>query len=517
MNNCGVLFKVTDYGANGIAEPAETLHLRNLRFQWVEYPQGATATIYSARPGEEYDSAGIQRAIDAAHAAGGGTVVVPAGDYLIGPIELRSRVRLHLEPGARLWGSPNMDDYATQPGEKLPAYTLANGFNRASEGLTRENRRLISAHDASDFGITGFGQISAQSPAFVIPWMNHHPKDLLSLHRPQDTLLFYRCERVFVEGVRIVDTPSWTMVFDSCREVRVHGIGIHSFDVINSDGIDLVNTSDVTISDCRIHCTDDAICLKNTVVGATMRNIAVTNCVIRTLCNGFKIGTDSLGNFEDITASNLVMHGEDSPVGDRGAINLCALDGGSVRNVNISNLVLRNMFCPFYLYATARTAQRTALGLKPRPGQMEGISITNVSAEGTRYPCYIVGHPDQPVRNIHVSNIRMRKARDFYKEIPEGPVPELPDQYPTPFTFGSRDRGDQLPACGLYLRNVEAATIRDFRLEGSRPDARELFVQEQCSDVVAKDLANRVHPRKDDHSSRNGAPIGGVEVAGLAV
>ena len=477
-------FNVADYGATGVAEPSEVLKLSNLCFKWLHYPAGLMVTIYRARLGQDYDSVGIQRAIDAAHAAGGGTVLVPAGNYLIGPIELRSHVRLHLEPGAKLWASPDMRDYQLRPGERPPASSLSKSFNRDVDGMSTNKRRLISAHRAKEFAITGSGQISAQSPAFVIPWMNDRPEQMASLVRPEDTFLFYQCERVSVEGIRIVDTPSWTLVFDSCREVRVHGISIHCFDVINSDGIDLVNTSNATISDCQIHCTDDAICLKNPVPGATMRNITVTNCVIRTLCNGFKIGTDSLGNYEDITVNNLVMYGDESSMGDRGGINLCAVDGGTVRNVNISNLVLRNMFCPFYLYATARTTLQKALGEEPRPGLMERISITNVFADGTRYPCYIVGHPEQSIGEIHLANINMRKTRDFCEKAPEDPVPEVPDSYPTPFTFGSRHEGDRLPASGLYLRYVESAVIRDFHMSCENLDVREFVVQEHCSEIV---------------------------------
>ncbi|WFB34968.1 glycosyl hydrolase family 28 protein [Kiritimatiellota bacterium B12222] len=476
-------YNVTAYGATGVAYAAEKLTLTNFQFKWLKYKQGSQATVYRAKEGEPLDSVGIQLAMDTAHQDGGGTVVVPAGDYLIGPIEFRSNVILHLEPGARLWGSPDMADYDLLPGETMPVYTLAKGNNRESEGLTRDNRRLLSAHQASDFGITGSGYISAQSPAFVIPWMNSHPSDLLSLYRPQDTLLFYQCQNVLLEGFHLRNTPAWSVVLDSCKGVRIDGIDLHCFDVINSDGIDLVNTSDTTIANCRIHCTDDAICLKNTLRGVTMSNITVTNCVLRTLCNGFKIGTDSAGNFEDITVSNLVMHGDESTVGDRGGVNLNALDGGTVRNINISNLVMRNFFSPFYLYATDRSGQQKALGLETKPGRMERISITNVLADGTRYPCYVVGHADSKIQDLHIANINIRKSKDFYDQAPEAPVPEVPNEYPTPFTFGSRDGGDQLPACGLYVRNAEALVIDDFKQRNEQKDGRDLIVTERCEDI----------------------------------
>jgi len=140
------IFLVRDFGANAVAYPAEQLALVNLRYKWLQFPPGLTATIYHKRDGEDFDSTGIQAAIDAAHAAGGGTVHVPAGDYLIKPIRLKSGVRLHLDTGARLWGSPILDDHdGRQP--------------------------LVHASDAENVSITGQGQISGQSPKWVIPWI----------------------------------------------------------------------------------------------------------------------------------------------------------------------------------------------------------------------------------------------------------------------------------------------------------------------------------------------------------
>lgn len=92
-----------DYGAVGIAVPSETVELRARSGNVWWFSPGTQATIYHSRdPQLPCDSVGIQAAIDAAHRQGGGIVLVPAGDYLIGPIRLRSRVHLHLEPGASL-------------------------------------------------------------------------------------------------------------------------------------------------------------------------------------------------------------------------------------------------------------------------------------------------------------------------------------------------------------------------------------------------------------------------------
>lgn len=507
-NHMNSIYNVRDYNSRGVAVPTDRLQLTHFNYIWLEYPQDTQATIYKAKPGSIYDSVGIQAAIDAAHANGGGTVLIPSGNYLIGPIELKSDVELHLEAGAHLWGSPDISDYTLPKDKVLPKYSLANGYNRASEGLDRDLRRLISADSANNISITGSGQISAQSPAFIIPWLNSKPKDLLSLLRPQDSFIFYKCNNVLVEGIRVLDTPAWSMVFDTCDSVNISGIKLDCFKIINSDGIDLVNSSRVTISNCQLNCTDDAICLKNTVPGATMGHITVTNCILSTLCNGFKIGTDSIGNFENVTLNNLVIQLPDTEIirGDRGGINLNALDGGTVKNINISNVVMRNVYCPFYLYATARTGPQEALGLEKRPGRMKNISITNVIAEGSKYPCYAVGHPDQPIEHLYISNVNCIKTLNFHTEMPP-PVLEMPDSYPTPFTFGSRESGDQLPANGLYLRNVESATIRDFKLTALKYDCREIYFEESCRDTDVTGLKLQVPMVEQNHDLKASASM----------
>lgn len=481
-------FNVRDYGASGVAQQGQQLTLANLHYKWISYPAGTSAIIYEARPGAIYDSTGIQQAIDAAHRAGGGTVVVPSGNYLISPIQLRSRVRLHLEPGATLYASPHLNDYRPA---KLPTFPFpgerGNGQFRsiASDG----KRPLVWAEDAEDVSITGQGAIDGQSPQWVIPWMNNNPTswETLQANRGTTPVCFHRCRRVRVEGIRILQSPTWTLVFDTCDGVQVRGIEIRDFEAINADGIDLVNTSNATISDCRIWATDDAICLKNFAPGQTMGNIAVSNCVIRTLCNGLKIGTETLGNFQDITFNNIVVHNpDDDAKGAEGGINLNSIDGGFVRNINISNVILRNVDCPIYLLAGCRRAKQEKFcpGQPLRNGQMERIYISNVQADGARHTSWIVGDADGAIRDVRLSNINIHKTRDFYDAPVTTPVPHLPEAYPSPCRFGRRHTGDDLPANGLYLRDVRKITVDGLCLDSTATDRREFITTDRCVDAT---------------------------------
>jgi hypothetical protein len=489
-------FNVRDYGAIGVAQEASRLTLQNFRHKWISYPPGTSAVIFDAKPGATYDSVGIQRAIDAAHAAGGGTVVVPSGNYLVAPIQLRSRVRLHLEAGASLYASPHLPDYR-QPSSVIPAYPGDRGIGHFASMRAAGTRATIWADDAEDIALTGMGKIDGQSPQWVIPWMNSNPTNWESLQNARGTtpVSFHRCRRVRVEGIRILQSPTWTLVFDTCDTVQVRGVEIRDFEAINADGIDLVSTSNVTISDCHVWATDDAICLKNFSAGQTMGNITVTNCVLRTLCNGLKIGTETLGNFQDITFSNIVVCNPEGDVkGAEGGINLNAVDGGFVRNVNISNIVLRNVDCPIFLLSGCRRAKQEKFHptIPPRAGRMERIYISNVQADGARHTSWIVGDPDAPIRDLHLSNLNIRKTRDFYDAPVTTPVPHLPEAYPSPCRFGRRHAGDDLPAFGLYLRDVQRISVRDFQLDSTKPDRRQFISQDNCSDVTLQNCRTNI-------------------------
>lgn len=463
--------KATDHGARGVAIPAETqVCPARVHAGWNPLAE-LRRDIYRAPKDDPAarDTAGLQAAIDAAAEQGGGLVVVPSGDYLTGPLWLRSKVYLQLAPGATLWGSPELEDYPA--GQELDE--ARHGGNHLT-GRARDIA-LINAEGLVDTGIIGPGRINGQGGAFFIPWWRADKSH--ELQRPWRLIRFNNCERVTVDGVRIEDSPGWTLVFRDSRHIRVTGVSINSCHGPNVDGIDLENSSFVTISDCDIFTTDDGICLKSTRPDGVVQNVVVTNCNVRTLCNAFKIGTETLGIVEDVLFSNCTAYNRpDDPVNGIAAIAVSACDGGRVERVQFRQISARQLRAAFYLYTGRRTRYQSAFR-EPLAGTMNDVTIAGLQTAGCVWPSFATGLPDGPIGRLTLSDIRL--GIDGPIETPSGSVPELPDAYPDARMYGP------LPSRGLYLRHVrECALDRVSVAAPEHPDPRPDWVAEQVTSAV---------------------------------
>jgi polygalacturonase len=396
--------------------------------------------------GRTLNTVAFQKAIDQATSAGGGTVVVPAGDFLTGGLVLRSRVTLHLEPGAILRGSTRVEDYDYHPGP--PVEGDANG------------RHLLFALDAEDIAITGLGIIDGGGHAFwrrkgraaprpedlwadVIAW-DYEPA---SPRRPSPMIELARCRNVRIEGITLTNAPGWTLRPVACETVLIRGIRVRNpLYAPNTDGMDITASRNVFVSDCDIATGDDAICIKSeNPYGELLptKNITVTNCVLSTCCNGFKIGTATHGRVENIVFSNSVIYNESStPLNERATsgIALEAVDGGSMSGVLISNIQMENARTPIFV----RLGRRT-----PASGSfLRGIRFEQIRATGALLTSSITGLPDMPVEDVAIANSTLHTSEHGLAAWAYGAVPERAGQYPEARMFG------RLPASAIYIRHA---------------------------------------------------------------
>jgi len=249
--------------------------------------------------GVSNDATAIQATIDACSAAGGGTVLVPAGvTFLAGSFALRGGIEFRVERGARILASPRKEDYT--------GYAVPNDPN----GVEGEKRVWISAFEAHDLAITGGGVIEGNAKAFMTAELPHIYRG--TAWRPH-MLVLVGCHRLDIREVCLRDAGNWTLHLSGCRDVLIDGIRIlNDLKVPNCDGIDLDHCQDVRVANCHIAAGDDCIVLKNLAPYARYgpcRNITITNCTLISTSAAVKIGSESCDDFSAITVSNCAIHG----------------------------------------------------------------------------------------------------------------------------------------------------------------------------------------------------------------
>lgn len=441
----------------------------------------ALAGRQSTRPFEKVNdgvklaSPVIQAAIDECAAKGGGTVVIPAGNYLCGPIIMRSNVELHLCAGAAIKGKTDFkNDYNITGADSNPVF-------KGEQWAPANERALIFAKDVENVTISGRGTIDGQSNLVDFKAMGYKDND----GRPY-AVLFKRCKNVSVTDVTICNSGFWTLRLWECEKVIIDRVRINSMHFRNNDGID-IDAKDVTISNCIIDAEDDGICLKSDNRDFLPENISITNCIISSNCNPIKFGTSSKAGWKNVTISNCVIRPttvsyfrsfsgwyenvKKGYLGGMSGVAIECVDGGRIENISVSNITMSGVLTPIFIVLNRRS------GI----GNIDGINISNIVAEAEGVlPCMVVGLPEKKVQNVHLSNIVIKQRGGM--PAMTTPVKEAPTAYPENRMFGH-----VLPACGLYLRHVDGITVESMEVRLIEQDHRPCV---WLDDVVGENFNN---------------------------
>lgn len=354
--------------------------------------------------GATLDTAAIQRAIDAAAAAGGGTVYFPAGRFLSGTITLKSNVTLHLSPGSVLLGSKRIEDY--------------------------KPRHLVYAQGVENIAIEGSGTIDGQGDSFL-------DKDLKPLPRPSPLIEIWDSRNVRISDITIRRAPAWTIHPKNCDDVKIRGISLlNNLLGINTDGIDIDSSRNVIVSDSHIEAGDDCIVLKTTNRGPQpiqpTENVTVTNCVLVSAASALKLGTESYADFRHCLFSNVAIR--DSRTG----IALLAKDGGAMEDVRFQNIVMttkpkwkQGVEWPIEVDVDKRAPDS-------RLSRIRDVAFSDITVY-TKGRALLEGTPESPIERVSFRNIllRMTGYEDIHKakKMSGGPanaLKGLTDYGPTP-------------------------------------------------------------------------------------
>jgi polygalacturonase len=438
---------------------------------------------FGAEPdGRTLNTPAIQRAIDTAYDSGGGAVLCPPGAFLVGGLELRSRVTLYLEAGCTLLGSSSIEDYLAHPGPPIDADANV--------------RHLIFADRADDISVCGMGVIDGQGPAYWEPNPDHAPvtpetawKDGSTGYqrpkghnrRPSPMIELVNCRNVRVRDLTLRNSPGWTVRPIGCETVVLEGLRIRNpFSGPNTDGLDITACRNVIVSNCDIATGDDAVCLKSEnpygELGPT-KNILVTRCVLTTSCNGFKMGTATYGAFENIVFSNSVIYRDAAlPMNTRPSAGVCVemVDGGTVDGVLVSNVRMENVRAPIFVRLGRRHAKDGSF--------LRNVRIEGVEAIGAMVSSSITGVPGLRPSDVTVAHCRIRTVEEGRAEWVHRDIPEEADRYPEARMFG------RLPSFGFYVRHADRIRLRDVEVITDRPDARPAIVCDDTRDLILSAL-----------------------------
>jgi hypothetical protein len=337
------------------------------------------------------DAPAVQAAVDACSKAGGGEVIFPAGNYFCGKTTLKSNVTIKLEAGAVIFASGKAADYAAEPGAE------GNWYLFVADG--QENISIIGEGRIEGTGKDGLGHRAA-SPESPLP-----PHRFGIAH-------FTDCKFVRFRDIKILNSDWHTLVLFRCEDVFMDGVSIiNNFFHTNSDGVDPESCTNVFISNCYMMAGDDCICPK-TEKGFPLENLVVQNCILESIATAFKLGTGSTADFRDIKVSNCVIR--NSGVG----LGIFIKDGGCAERVSFENISitttgpdipinprLRNNIIPIYVDIEKRDDNS-------KIGGVRDLSFSHIQIESDS-GILMQGMPGGPIENLVMQDITMRVNRPF--------------------------------------------------------------------------------------------------------
>jgi hypothetical protein len=427
----------------------------------------AVGTTLEISPTPAIATETLQAAIEQATSTGGGTVRLLPGLHLSGTLHLKSGLTLEIPPGATLKAVAD------------PEAMLAMQSSVISRMDTVPWKAFLHADGQSNIRVCGGGTIdgSGDEKCFL-DGVENSPNRPYGLH-------FVACRNVTVENLSLRNSAFWMQRYFSCDGVRVHGLNVWNHANKNNDGIDIDSSCNVIVSDCQIDASDDALCIKSEGE-LPARNITVTNCLLSTHASAIKTGTGSVGGFENITISNIVIRKSASTVmkhpskrwGGLTGLDLATTDGGAFRNVIISNVTMEELDNPILVRLGNRLSGNVARqgyggdgdthqGVKDdgKAARVTGVPIyedliiANVIARNVGpWPVVVAGHEGAPVQRVTLRDVTIHCKRPGTQEDLDTPPNWEAKGYPGRGMFGTH-----LPAYGLATAFTEDLVVENFR------------------------------------------------------
>lgn len=464
--------------------------------------------------GTTLDTPAINKAIETAAAAGGGTVYFAGGRYLCFSIHLKSNIALYLDQGATILAADPKETSGTYDLPEPNAWDMYQDFGHShwrnsliwgiglenvsilgpgridGRGLTRRSPRPRRPIQAGDRPTTLGGGITGARPQSPLG-EDDDPSVMNGLGNKAISLKL--CRNVVLRDFSILAAGHFAILATGVDNLTIDNLKVDT----NRDGFDIDSCRNVRISNCSVNSpNDDAIVLKSSFALGFARateNVTITNCLVSGYDIGslldatykktvkeapdhdgptgrIKLGTESNGGFKNITISNIVFDH------CRG-LALETVDGGLLVDVTITNITMRDVVnSPIFLRLGSRMRGPKGTAV----GELRTINISNVVVWNgdPRYASIIAGIPGHDVEDVRLSNIKIYYQGGGTAAQAAVSPPERETNYPEPSMFG------ELPAYGFFIRHVKGIELNGVEVSYIKEEQRPPFVLSDVQDAT---------------------------------
>jgi hypothetical protein len=442
----------------------------------------------------------IHKAVLACHQSGGGKVLIPRGDWLTGPIHLKSHVNLHIAEGAVVHFSNDLADY-------LPVVHVR------CEGVEAYNYSpLIYAPHAENIAITGKGTLHGHGrwwwgwarsnnrgnriEASKVPLKERQYGKGAGREGMRPTFIVpWKAKNILIEGITLEESPMWNVHPVYSENIIVRGITVHSLESPNGDGIVPDSCKNVLIEYNHLETGDDAVVIKSGLnedglkIGIPSENIVVRNFTardVRTGSGGIVFGSETSGGIRNIYVHDAYFDGCDRGI----RFKTTRGRGNVIENIYIEKVEMKNIesqainFNSYY--------EREATGKSPL---FRNVYINNIHVNGARTAIEMIGLPEKWLENIDVKNA-------VFENVSNGAIAHRVKELTLDnISIASKGRP-------IALNDVFEATIRNVSLSGQRPP---LLVDGSESGAITIQGLNPDHVECTKNVPRKAVTIGGTK------
>ncbi|HEV2482551.1 MAG TPA: glycoside hydrolase family 28 protein [Puia sp.] len=370
--------------------------------------------------GQSLNTDAFAKAIKACSDAGGGRVIVPAGTWLTGPIQLLSHVNLHLEAGVLIQFTGDHAAYTNDldHGTNSPIYSVGcEDIAITGEGILDGSGQSWRPVKKGKMTAAQWSALQSSggflSPDGKIWWPS---RDVMENDRLRPYMVsFNKCSRILIQGVTLRNSPKFVFCPQHCTDLTVdHAHIFNEWWAQNGDGMDISACKRVIIYGCTVNAGDDGICMKSSGLspdGPALEDIIIAGCTVFRAHGGFVIGSNTDGGMHDIFVSDCTFIGTD--VGLRFKSNTGR--GGLVNDIFVSDITMKNIVNEAVLFDTYYEDAPAGATHHDHPNdkipQFTDFHISHIDCQGAKTAISITGLPQMPVSNIAFDSLTIHATK----------------------------------------------------------------------------------------------------------